>query len=108
MSRPQNEILLDIDRFQPTPDGNWRALDTLLGELWQTTAVSEACLPVLFRVFERFPDDPSAGVCWGIVHGLESTNIDYEDQLRASLLRQPSELGETMLYRLEKWKASQQ
>lgn len=108
MTRPQNEILFDIDRFEPTPGGNWRGLDTFLGELWQTTIVSEACLPVLFRVFERFPEDPSAGVCWSIVHGLELTNIDYEAQLRASLERQPSHLGQTMLLRLEKWKASQQ
>lgn len=104
--RPQNEILSDIDQFEPSLEGDWLGLDTLLTELWQTTELSEACLPVLFRVFERFPDDPSAGLCWGIVHGVEATNLDYEDQLRESLSKQPSELGRVMLYRLEKWKAS--
>jgi len=106
MSRPQNDILADIDQYEPSPEGDWLGLDALLAELWLTTEVSEACLPVLFRVFERFPDDPSAGVCWGIVHGIESTDLDYEPYLRESLSRQASELGEIMLYRLEKWKAS--
>lgn len=106
MIRPQSEILSDIDQFEPEPDGNWLGLDALLAELWLTTEVSEACFPVLFRVFERFPDDPSAGVCWGIVHGVESTNLDYEKPLQDSLLRQPSELGQVMLNRLEKSKAS--
>jgi len=54
MSRQQNEILLEIDRFMPSPTGDWRELDMLLSELWQGN-VSTACLPVLFRVFERFP-----------------------------------------------------
>ena len=108
MIRPQSEILSDIDQFEPGPDGNWLGLDALLAELWVTTEVSETCLPILFRVFERFPDDPSAGVCWGIVHGVESTDLDYEKPLRDSLLRQPSELGQVMLYRLEKWKSSTQ
>ncbi|MFC4929661.1 hypothetical protein [Massilia sp. GCM10023247] len=106
MTRPQTEILSDIDQFEPCPDGNWLGLDALLAELWLTSEVSQACLPVLFRVFERFPDDPSAGVCWGIVHGIESTHLDYEKPLRESLSRQASELGEVMLYRLEKWKSS--
>lgn len=101
MSRPQHEILFDVDRFEPGPADDWRALDILLAELWQT-GVSAACLPVLFRVFERFPDDPCAGVCWGIVHGLESADLDYERALRESLARQPSELGQIMLRRLEK------
>lgn len=106
MTRSQDEILSDIDQFEPIPEDDWLRLDALLGELWQTTEVTEACLPVLFRVFERFPEDPSGGVCWGILHGIESTNIDYEKKLRESLSRQPSELGRIMLYRLEKSKAS--
>ena len=105
MSRPQNEILLEIDRFEPSPAGDWREMDTLLSELWQG-AVSPVCLPVLFRVFERFPQDDGAGVFWSIVHGLESANLNYEQPLRESLSRQASELGHVMLGRLEKWKAS--
>lgn len=107
MSRPQNEILLKIDQFKPSPAGDWRELDTLLAELWQVD-VSMACLPILFRVFERFPEGDGAGVFWSIVHGVESTNLNYEIPLRESLLRQPSELGQIMLRRLEKWKASLQ
>jgi hypothetical protein len=106
MIRPRNEILSDIDQFEPGPDSNWLGLDALLGELWSTTQLSDVCLPVLFRLFERFPDDPSAGVCWGIVHGVESTDLDYEKPLRDSLPRQPSEPGQVTLYRLEKCKAS--
>jgi hypothetical protein len=96
MSRPQNEILLEIDQFKPSPTGDWRELDTLLSELWQGT-VSTACLLVLFRVFERFPQDDGAGVFWSIVHGVESTDLNYEQPLRESLSRQPSELGQIML-----------
>lgn len=101
MSRPLKEILLEIDQFKPSPAGDWRKLDTLLSELWQGD-VSIACLPVLFRIFERFPEDDGAGVFWSIVHGLESTDLNYEGPLRESLLRQPSELGQIMLRRLEK------
>lgn len=107
MSRQQSEILLEIDRFEPSPPGEWRELDTLLAELWQEN-VSIACLPVLFRIFERYPKSDGAGVFWSIVHGVESTNLDYEELLRKSLLRQPSELGQIMFRRLEKWKASVQ
>jgi hypothetical protein len=103
MSRQQNEVLLKIDRFAPSPTGDWRELDVLLSELWQGD-VSMDCLPVLFRVFERFPKDDGAGVFWSIVHGVESTDLDYEGPLRESLSRQPSDLGQVMLHRLEKSK----
>ncbi|HDR8953553.1 hypothetical protein [Burkholderia vietnamiensis] len=92
---------MEIDQFKPGPAGDWRKLDTLLSELWQGD-VSIACLPVLFRIFERFPEDDGAGVFWSIVHGLESSDLNYEGPLRESLLRQPSELGQIMLRRLEK------
>jgi hypothetical protein len=104
MSRQQNEILLEIDRFMPSPTGDWRGLDMLLSELWQGN-VSMACLPVLFRVFESFPKDDGAGVFWSIVHGVEATDLDYEGPLRESLSRQPSDLGQIMFRRLEKSKA---
>jgi len=107
MSRPQAEILLEIDRFEPSSAGDWRELDVLLSELWQGT-LSPDCLPALFHVFERFPQDDGAGVFWSIVHGIESTDINYEQPLRESLSRQPSALGQVMLCRLEKWKASLQ
>jgi hypothetical protein len=105
MSRQQSEILLEIDRFEPDPAGEWRVLDLLIAELWQTD-VSVDCLPVLFRVFERFPDEDGAGVFWSIVHGVESTDLNYEEPVRKSLSCQPSELGQILLRRLEKSKAA--
>ncbi|MGK5024001.1 hypothetical protein [Janthinobacterium sp. RB2R34] len=101
MSRAQNEILLEIDQFKPGPADDWREMDALLSELWQGQ-VCETCLPFLFRVFERFPHDDGAGVLWGIVHGIESTDLNYEQALRDSLSRQPSELGQIMLHRIDK------
>jgi hypothetical protein len=103
MIRPQIEILVEIDRFEPGPTRSWRALDALLCELWQGS-ISMSCLPTLFRIFERFPEDDGAGVFWSIVHGIESTDLDYEELLRESLARQPSEFCQLMLLRLERWK----
>src|SRR5690348_15723913 len=104
MSRQQNDILRDIDQFEPFPAGEWLRLEDLLSELWTTTEISAACLPILFRVFERFPNDDGAGLFWSILHGVESTDLEYGGPLRESLSRQPSELGRIMLYRLEKAK----
>jgi hypothetical protein len=100
--RPTFEVLRDIEEFAPT-DGNWRLLDDLLDELW-SEGVSEGQLPILFRVFERFPEDDGAGVLWSIVHGVEALPFDYEPFLRQSIARRPSLMGEIMLERLEKAK----
>jgi hypothetical protein len=62
-------------------------------------------LPVLFGVFERFPDTDGAGVLWSIVHGVESLGCDYEQPLRESLGRSGSEMAEIMLDRLERSRA---
>lgn len=96
-------ILRDIDTFAPE-NGNWRALDELLSELW-TVGVRAGQVPTLFRVFERYPDEDGAGVLWSIVHGVESLPFDYEEALRDSLARQPSLMGKVMLQRLEKSRA---
>jgi len=98
--RPTFAVLKDIDDFAPVR-GNWRRLDELLDELW-SEGVSEGQLPILFRVFERFPEDDGAGVLWSIVHGVESLSFNYEPFLRQSLARQPSFMGSIMLERLEK------
>lgn len=79
-------------------------LADLLGKLWQA-GVPNRALPVLFGVFERFPDDDGAGVLWSIVHGVEGLDLDYEDLLRDSLARQPSCMGKIMLGRLERSKS---
>jgi hypothetical protein len=96
-------IFQDLRTFSPG-DGDWRPLDELLSELW-AVGVREADLPVLFELFERFPDDDGAGALWGIVHGVEALPFDYEHALRSSLARRRSEIGEIMLSQLEKSRA---
>lgn len=98
--RPIFTVLRDIQEFSPV-DGNWRRLDELLDELW-SEGVTEGSLPILFTVFERFPEEDGAGVLWSIVHGVESLPFDYESALRQSLQRKPSFMGKIMLRRLEK------
>jgi hypothetical protein len=100
-NRSQNQVLQDIDSFDPGPDGNWLDLELLLAELWETE-ISQGCLTTLFRVFERFPEEDGAGVFWSIVHGLESTELNYDAALRQSLERRSSEFGELMMNRLKK------
>ena len=98
--RPAFAVLKDIEEFAPI-GGDWRRLDDLLDELW-SEGVSEGQLPILFRVFERFPEEDGAGVLWSIVHGVEGLPFDYEAFLRQSMARQPSFMGDVMLKRLEK------
>jgi len=102
--RTTDAIVADIEAFLPI-DGDWRALDELLGELWGA-GVLEQHLPTLFGVFERSPDDDGAGVLWGIVHGVESLPFDYEVPLRNSLGRQTSFMGNVLLNRLVKARAA--
>ncbi|HEX9939192.1 MAG TPA: hypothetical protein VGB15_18765 [Longimicrobium sp.] len=98
MARDADEILEEIDAFRPA-GGVWLPLDELLAELWDAGVPARA-LPVLFGVFERFPDDDGAGVLWSIVHGVESLGCDYETALRESLERRSSLMGRIMLGRL--------
>ncbi|HEX4332287.1 MAG TPA: hypothetical protein VH040_09120 [Usitatibacter sp.] len=97
------EIVRDIETFAPV-DGQWRLFEDLLTELW-ATGVREEHLPVLFRVFERYPEEDGAGVLWSILHGVEALPFDYEAPLRESVTRQPSHMGQVMLQRLEKSRA---
>lgn len=98
--RTENEIAADVMEFLPV-DGNWLPLERLLEELWRIGPTASS-LRALFAVFERFPDDDGAGVFWSIVHGIESLEIPYEAELRNSLARRHSEMGEVMLSRLER------
>jgi hypothetical protein len=98
--RPIFTVLRDIQEFSPV-EGNWRRLDELLDELWSAGA-TEGSLPILFGVFERFPQEDGAGVLWSIVHGVESLSFDYDPALRQSLQRTPSFMGKVMLQRLER------
>ncbi len=101
MTRPVDDILRDIETFQPAK--SWLPLDDLLAELWDA-GVPASALQKLFGVFERFPGEDGAGVLWSIVHGLEALDLDYEQELRESLARQPSDMGKIMLGRLERSK----
>jgi hypothetical protein len=103
MRRPVDNILRDIESFRPA-DGVWLPLDDLLAELWEA-GVPVRALPILFGAFERFPEDDGAGVLWSIVHGIEGLELDYEQALRESLARQPSDMGKIMLGRLERSKS---
>jgi hypothetical protein len=97
--RDHAEILSDIDQFGPK-NGDWRPLDTLLDELWTVGPPALEAIPILFNVFERFPDDDGAGVLWSIVHGVESLAHDYEPLLVVSNRRAPSHMAAAMLARL--------
>lgn len=103
MSQSLDDILRAIEAFRPA-DGVWQPLEELLAELWKAGVPARA-LPTLFGVFERFPTDDGAGVLWSIVHGIEGLALDYEQPLRNSLTRQPSDMGKIMLGRLERSKA---
>lgn len=96
--RPTSAILHDVEEFQPTADGNWLALDALLQELWSEEGPVEALVP-LFRLLERFPEDESDGVLWGVLHGIE-TYPTYEAELVQSLHRHPTAITVTMVHRM--------
>lgn len=97
--RPTSAILHDIEKFQPTQDGNWLALDDLVEELFLKESPPEALGP-LFHLLERFPNDESAGVLWGVLHGIETYHPTYEAQLVQSLRRHPTALTVTMVRRM--------
>lgn len=99
-----HSVLNEIAAFAPV-DGNWLPLDDAIGRLWEIGVTSE-CVPVLFAMFERFPDEDGAGVLWSIVHGVEALDLDYEPLLRESLSRQSSLMGRIMLGRLERANAA--
>jgi predicted KAP-like P-loop ATPase len=97
LMRTSQEIIQDINVFTPD-NGNWRGLDNLLDELWQT-GDQEKEVKKLFGLFERFPEDDGAGVLWSVLHGIE-TFKEYEQELLNSLNRQPSHLGIVMVKRI--------
>lgn len=97
--RTTKEILRDIAQFQPV-DGVWLPLDHLLIELWSVGPPPSESLPILFGVFERFPENDGAGVFWSLVHSIESLPYNYEPQLRESYNRVQSEMANVMLIRL--------
>jgi hypothetical protein len=105
MTRSIADILKDIETFHPEDD-EWLPLDDLFEELWETGAPPQEAIPVLFRVFERFPNSDGAGVLWSIVHGIEGLPYNYEVALKQSYDRVPSEMAAIMLRRLAKANAN--
>jgi hypothetical protein len=97
VARGHAEIVADLRAFAPQA-GDWRRLDDLLAELWQTGSPRDA-IEDLLGVFERYPDEDGAGVFWSILHGLESLP-GSEVALVRSVQRKPSELGVLMVRRL--------
>ncbi|UOQ97018.1 hypothetical protein MUN81_17475 [Hymenobacter sp. 5317J-9] len=95
--RPANQVLQDIQHFQPT-EGNWLKLDDLITELWET-GEPDRYIEQLFELLERFPTDESQGVLWGVLHGIEALN-NYELELLKSIQRQPTEITTYMVHRI--------
>lgn len=104
MTRLATDILKDIETFHPEDD-EWLPLDDLFEELWTAGTPPQEAIPILFRVFERFPNTDGAGVLWSIVHGVEGLPYNYEFSLKQSYDRAPSEMAAIMLRRLAKEKA---
>jgi hypothetical protein len=65
MTRAVTDILKDIESFYPKSD-EWLPLDELIEELWGAGTPPQEAIPILFGVFERFPDTDGAGVLWSI------------------------------------------
>lgn len=60
---------------------------------------ARACVPAMFRIFERFPWADGFESFWGILHTLE--RIDgYEGYLLSSVKRMPGEFNLRMVNRL--------
>lgn len=96
--RSLSETLQQIENFS-SRDGDWRPLDLLLEEVWASSDLPPEVLPVVFGIFERFPEDDGAGVLWSIVHGVEALSLDYVPALQQSHRRRPSLMSDIMLSR---------
>jgi hypothetical protein len=61
---------------------------------------AEAGLEIWFRLFERFPDDDGFGVCWSILHMIESYHPVSDRFVVASVQRTPTEFPVMMVNRI--------
>jgi hypothetical protein len=57
-------------------------------------------LNVWFRLYERFPNDNSEGIFWGILHSIETYHPISDRLAIESVIRQPSEFPLMMVNRL--------
>ncbi|SHF70585.1 hypothetical protein SAMN02745753_02509 [Marinomonas polaris DSM 16579] len=86
-----------IAEFEPQ-DGNWLILEDLLQQALSSSDC-QAYYSAIFKLFEHYPEEDGAGVFWTALHGMEDTG-GYEKKLLESFRRIPSEMAETMLFRL--------
>lgn len=96
MSRPTEDIVKDIAKFDAIRDG-WPKLDTLLNELKASPTPARG-VDALLGVFERHPGSTS-DVLMTVLHTLE-TVPGYEIHLVESLRRRPSVFAVMMVNRM--------
>ena len=98
MSRPTEEIVKDMARFDGIRDG-WPKLDSLVTEL-KTSPTPARAIDALLGVFERHPGATSgSGVLMTVLHTLEAMP-GFEVHLVESMRRRPSVFAVMMLNRL--------
>ena len=98
MSRPIEDIINDISKFDGIHDG-WPKLDSLVNELHASPTPTRG-IDALLGVFERHPGASSgSGVLMTVLHTLESLS-GYEFHLIESLRRRPSVFAVMMVNRL--------
>lgn len=73
-------------------------LESIVSSLTPENA-DESILLALYGIFERFPWQDGHGICWSILHLLESCS-NYNSLLVQSVKRQPGEFNLTMVNRL--------
>jgi hypothetical protein len=71
-----------------------------LADLYFTHPQASDYLNVWFRLYERFPNDDSEGIFWGILHSIETYHPISDRLAIESVLRQPSEFPLMMVNRL--------
>lgn len=89
-------IIKDIEEYAAV-NGEWESLDDLIDEA--CNANDRRVVKPLLGLLERNQDHDGYGVCWSIVHGLESLS-GYEKELAVSVLSKPHEMSVFMLNRM--------
>ena len=93
------EIIAAIDAIDSATDSaQLQVLDHAMQEFF---AVPDAArhVQVLFRLFERFPEDDGYESFWSILHGIESLP-NYEQEVIASVQRRASQFPVLMINRM--------
>ncbi len=95
-------VVATLDSIESLEDNNLQALHEAIEQVYALPPHAEQVIEALLRVLERFPEEDSYGVFWGILHTLEKMPGRYESPLVQSIQRQPSEFSLNMLYRILK------